>query len=81
MKFIREMDEMEQNIVSRSEKIALIFAKLCLAVWCIYIIVKEGVQKLIISWPFLIMLTTVVIQALSARIINWRINRENKNEK
>jgi hypothetical protein len=81
MKFFRKSDEMERNIVSKSEKIALTFAKLCLMAWCIYIIVTEGVQKLISSWPFLLVLTTTLVQTWSARIIKWKINRGNKDEK
>lgn len=81
MKIIRKMDEMERNIVSKSEKIALTFAKLCLIAWCIYIITTDGVQKLIPSWPFLLACSTVVVQSGSELFLRWRMNKGNKDEK
>lgn len=81
MKFVRKMDEMERDIVSKSEKTALIFAKSCLAAWCVYIIATQGVQKVVSSWPFMLLLTTVIIQSSSMHILNWRMNKGNSDEK
>jgi len=81
MKFIRKMDEMERNIVSKSEKRAHIFSQLCLVAWCIYILVTDGVQKLISSWPFLLAWTTALVQLGSMQIMTWKMNKGNKDEK
>jgi hypothetical protein len=81
VRILRKMDEMERSIVSKSEKIALTFAKLCLAAWCVYIIVTQGVQKVIPSWPFILLLTTVIVQSWSMRILKWRVNKGKNDEK
>ncbi len=81
MKAIRKMDEMEQKITLKSQRIALIVAKLCLTAWCVYIIASLGVQKLVLSWPFLILLTTVCVQMGYSTVMQRKMNKDNKDEK
>ncbi len=81
MKFIRKMDEMERDIVSKSEKIALLFLRCCLAVWCILIAASDGVQAVVSSWPFLLLTAAVLVQFWSSRIMSWKMTRGDKDEK
>ena len=81
MKILRKMDEMERNIVSKSEKIALLFSQCCLVAWCIDILVTDGAQKLTASWPFLLVLSTALVQFWSSQIMRRRMNKGNKDEK
>lgn len=81
MNGFRMMDEMERDIVSKSEKIALIFAKVCLVAWCVYLLVTQGVQETVSSWPFILLLTTIVVQLAVARVLTWRINKGKSDEK
>lgn len=81
MKIFRKMDEMEVSIVSRSEKTALLFAKICLSVWCVYILVTDGAENLVSSLPFLLLMSTVLVQFWSMRILNRKMNRGNSDEK
>lgn len=77
---MRIMDEMEKDIVIKSEKLTSIFAKLCLVAWCIYIIATEGVQKLIPSWTFLLLMSIIVVQFLSMRVMKIKMNNGRTDE-
>ncbi|MDP4153470.1 MAG: hypothetical protein Q8865_08565 [Bacillota bacterium] len=81
MNGFRMMDEMERDIVSKSEKIALIFAKVCLASWCVYLLVTQGVQKTVSSWPLILLLATIALQFAVAHVLTWRINKGKNDEK
>lgn len=81
MKMLRKMDEMERGIVSKAEKIALLFAKAALIVWCIYLFVTAGLQKMVASGPFLLLSTTVVVQLWVMQFMRWRISKGSNDEK
>jgi hypothetical protein len=81
MAFFKKSDEMERDIVSKSEKIALTAAKLGLLVWCIVIIATQGVQKLIPSGPFLLLTTTSAVQFGVMYLLRWMSGRGGDDEK
>jgi hypothetical protein len=76
----RKMDEMEKDIALKSEKITLMFAKICLIAWCIYIFAAQGVQELVFSWPFILLLSTAAVQLGSTLILTNRISKGKKDE-